>query len=139
MATQAKLEKERQALIEKYGDVVLVKIVDHFFPTYIIDGEDECDEKENIIAVISLSNAGISNTADLNEIKRIIMEGKPRTHKMVFQESEKLYNSPEQKERREKLHRSYPPIVLKPAPNKTDEQSEGGYQDSRPEETPVEE
>lgn len=98
MATKAKIERERQRLLEKYGDKVLAEIVDYYYPevTFLKTGET----RRNVCATISLSEAQIDNTAELRAIERRLMEPKPLVRKWKFQQSEDLYNSPEEVARR---------------------------------------
>lgn len=106
MATKAKIEKERQRLIEKYGDKVLVEIVDYYFPEveFVKTGVIQ----RNVVAEIRVSQAQIDNTGDLREVERRLMEDTPLVRKWKFPESEKLYNSPEEKARREAYQKEHP-------------------------------
>lgn len=122
MATKTKIEKERQRLIEKYGDKVLIEIVDHYYPeiTFIKTNETQ----RNVCATIKVSQIQIDNTADLKEVERRLMEnGSPIVRKWKFPQSEQLYNSPEEIARREayqKEHRwmrlddIFLPMLIKP-------------------------
>lgn len=62
--TQSKLERLRKALIAKHGDRSIIKVVDRFSGA--------------VIFTHSISTVGITCTADLREVERIIAEGKPR-------------------------------------------------------------
>lgn len=107
MATKTKIEKERQRLIEKYGDKVLIEIVDYYYPeiTFAKTGTTQ----RNVCATIKVSHVQIDNTADLKEVERRLMEKDgPIVHKWKFPQSEKLYNSPEEKARREAYKKEHP-------------------------------
>ena len=144
MATKTKIEKERQRLIEKYGDKVLIEIVDYYYPeiTFTKTGTTQ----RNICATINVSEVQIDNTADLKEVERRLMEkGAPIVRKWKFPQSEKLYNSPEEKARREAYQKEYPwkrldeiflPMLLK---DTIDEPVGEGQPDNRPVESPEEE
>ena len=141
MATKTKIEKERQRLIEKYGDKVLVEIVDYYYPeiTFTKTGTTQ----RNVCATIKLSQVQIDNTADLKEVERRLMEkGDPIVRKWKFPQSEKLYNSPEEKARREAYQKEHPfhlkrlPMLVK---DTIDEPVGEGQPDNRPVESPEEE
>ena len=107
MATKTKIEKERQRLIEKYGDRVLIEIVDYYYPeiTFTKTGTTQC----NVCTTIKVSQVQIDNTADLKEVERRLMEkGAPIVRKWKFPQSEKLYNSPEEKARRKAYQKEHP-------------------------------
>lgn len=106
MATKTKIEKERQRLIEKYGDKVLVEVVDFYYPeiTFTKTGTTQ----RNVCATIKVSQVQIDNTAELKEVERRLMEkGSPIVRKWKFPQSEKLYNSPEEKARREAYQKEH--------------------------------
>ncbi len=144
MATKTKIEKERQRLIEKYGDKVLVEIVDYYYPeiTFTKTGNTQ----RNVCATIKVSQVQIDNTADLKEIERRLMEkGDPIVRKWKFPQSEKLYNSPEEKARREayqkehkwkRLDEIFLPMLIK---DTIDEPVGEGQTDNHPVESPKEE
>lgn len=145
MATKAKIEKERQRLIEKYGDKVLVEIVDYYFPE--VEFVKTGFIQNNVVAEIRVSQAQIDNTGDLREVERRLMEDKPLVRKWKFPESEKLYNSPEEKARREAHQKEHPwpkkcldeiflPMLIK---DTIDEPVGEGQPDNRPVESPEEE
>lgn len=144
MATKTKIEKERQRLIEKYGDKVLVEVVDFYYPeiTFTKTGTTQ----RNVCATIKVSQVQIDNTADLKEVERRLMEkGDPIVRKWKFPQSEKLYNSPEEKSRREayqkehqwkRLDEIFMPMLIK---DTIDEPVGEGQPDSHPVESPEEE
>lgn len=146
MATKTKIEKERQRLIEKYGDKVLIEIVDYYYPeiTFTKTGTTQ----RNVCATIKVSQVQIDNTADLKEVERRLMEkGAPIVRKWKFPQSEKLYNSPEEKARREAYQKEHPwpkkrldeiflPMLIK---DTIDEPVGEGQPDNRPVESPEEE
>ena len=144
MATKTKIEKERQRLIEKYGDKVLIEIVDYYYPeiTFTKTGTT----RRNVCATIKVSQVQIGNTADLKEVeRRLMVKGAPIVRKWKFQQSEKLYNSPEEKARREAYQKEYPwkrldeiflPMLLK---DTIDEPVGEGQPDNRLVESPEEE
>lgn len=144
MATKTKIEKERQRLIEKYGDKVLVEIVDYYYPeiTFTKTGNTQ----RNVCATIKVSQVQIDNTADLKEVERRLMEkSDPIVRKWKFPQSEKLYNSPEEKARREayqkehqweRLDKIFLPMLIK---DTIDEPVGEGQPDNRPVESPEEE
>lgn len=106
MATKTKIEKERHRLIDKYGDKILVEIVDYYYPfvTFLKTGVTQ----RNVCAAIRISTAQIDNTGDLKLIERRCMEPNPIVRKWKFPQSEKLYNSPEEKARREAYREEHP-------------------------------
>ena len=144
MATKTKIEKERQRLIEKYGDKVLIEIVDYYYPeiTFTKTGTTQ----RNVCATIKVSQVQIDNTADLKEVERRLMEkGAPIVRKWKFPQSEKLYNSPEEKARRKAYQKEHPgespdkiflPMLIK---DTIDEPVGEGQSDNRPVEFPEEE
>ena len=107
MATKTKIEKERQRLIEKYGDKVLIEIVDYYYPeiTFPKTGTTQ----RNVCATIKVSQVQIDNTADLKEVERRLMKGCPLERKWKFPQSEKLYFSPEEVERRKQYMKEHKP------------------------------
>lgn len=137
MATKTKIEKERQRLIEKYGDKVLIEIVDYYYPeiTFTKTGTTQ----RNVCATIKVSQVQIDNTADLKEVERRLMEkGDPIVRKWKFPQSEKLYNSPEEKARREayqkehqweRLDKIFLPMLIK---DTIDEPAGEGQPDNHP-------
>lgn len=144
MATKTKIEKERQRLIEKYGDKVLIEIVDYYYPeiTFTKTGTTQ----RNVCATIKVSQVQIDNTADLKEVERRLMEkGNPIVRMWKFEQSEKLYNSPEEKARREAYQKEHPwerpdkiflPMLIK---DTIDEPVGEGQPDNHPVESPEEE
>lgn len=144
MATKQKIEKERQRLIEKYGDRVLIEIVDYYYPeiTFTKTGTTQ----RNVCATIKVSQVKIDNTADLKEVERRLMEKcAPIVRKWKSTHSEKLYNSPEEKARREayqkehqwkRLDNIFLPMLIK---DTIDEPVGEGQPDNRPVESPEEE
>lgn len=71
--TQSKIERLRKELIEKYGDRDLIYLV---------------DEKTNKrVYTLTVSNIIIRNTADLNEVERIIKSGTTRTRRVTLKVS----------------------------------------------------
>ncbi len=62
--TQSKLERLRKELIAKHGDRTLIIVQDRHTGATIFTH--------------SISTVGITCTADLREVERIIAEGKPR-------------------------------------------------------------
>lgn len=144
MATKQKIEKERQRLIEKYGDRVLIEIVDYYYPeiTFTKTGTTQ----RNVCATIKVSQVQIDNTADLKEVERRLMEkGAPIVRKWKFEQSKKLYNSPEEKARREAYQKEHQwkhldniflPMLVK---DTIDKPVGEGQPDNRPVESPEEE
>ena len=144
MATKTKIEKERQRLIEKYGDKVLIEIVDYYYPeiTFTKTGTTQ----RNVCATIKVSQVQIDNTANLKEVERRLMEkGAPIVRMWKFEQSEKLYNSPEEKARRKAYQKEHPwerpdkiflPMLVK---DTIDEPVGEGQPDNRPVESPEEE
>ena len=63
--TKSKIERCRQALIDKFGDLTIIIVVDSFYGRPVFSHK--------------LSTINISCTADLREVERIIMTGRPRT------------------------------------------------------------
>ena len=62
--TKTKIERIRKELIEKHGDMELLKVFSK--------------ATRALVATVKLSTAKIMNTADMKEIQRIIKEGHPR-------------------------------------------------------------
>lgn len=62
--TKSKLERCRKALIAKFGDRTLIVVKDRFSGAPIFHH--------------TISTVGITCTADLREVERILLDGKPR-------------------------------------------------------------
>ena len=101
MATKTKLEKKRQELIEKYGDIKMIEIVDYYYPeiTFTKTGET----RRNVCHEVKLSQVAIDNTGDLKNVERaLISKNLPIVRMIKFKESEDLFFSKKEIERRKK-------------------------------------
>lgn len=66
--TQSKINAKRQELINKHGNIDIIVYID--YATHIELGR------------LKLSNIPLRNTADYNEVERILKEGAPRRIKV---------------------------------------------------------
>ena len=106
--TQSKIKRLIQELISKYGDVVIIEMIDYYASRLIDTESSKNSESSNIIDSKKLSdiisgNLVISCRAEF-ELVKSICEGKddPIRHYVEVEESKKKYDSEEQQKLRKR-------------------------------------